>query len=72
MDHTADCRKAKVWECRIGWAANADLPEGADGPMRAAVEEAYERITGRSPEFIFSGWGAELSVDEARVVAAGV
>jgi hypothetical protein len=36
--------------------------------MRQAVAEAYERITGIEPDFIFSGWGAELNESERAVV----
>lgn len=52
----------KIWECKIG-EADA-LPEGADAPMRRAVERAYQELTGRDPLFIFSGWGAELTPGE--------
>jgi hypothetical protein len=51
----------KIWSCKIGEAAGEDLPEGADLPMRQAIAWRYERITGRAPDFIFSGWGAELT-----------
>ena len=62
----------KIWSCKIGELSEEELqaayPYGADFPMRRAVEEAYERITGRSPNFIFSGWGAELTEEERAVV----
>ena len=56
----------KIWTCKIGevW----DLPDGADAPMRQAVQDAYVRLTGEQPTFLFSGWGAELSTAEAEVV----
>lgn len=58
----------KIWSCKIGEVDEAQLPRGADSPMRNAVEEAYERITGREAVFIFSGWGAELTEPERAVV----
>jgi len=56
----------KIWSCKIG--ETNDLPHGADLPMRIAIAEAYTRITGKTPDFIFSGWGAELTEAERAVV----
>jgi hypothetical protein len=36
--------------------------------MRQAVAAAYVALTGLSPDFIFSGWGAELDEFEREVV----
>ena len=36
--------------------------------MRQAVAEAYRKITGHEPDFIFSGWGAQLTEPERAVV----
>ena len=58
----------RVWTCKIGFAADATLPEGADGPMRQAVKEAYTKLTGKEPLFCFSGWGGELDEIEQRIV----
>ena len=58
----------KVWSCKIGWATEEGLPRGADFPMREAIAEAFLKLTGQSHEFIFSGWGAELTEDELAVV----
>ena len=44
-----------------------DLPMGSDSPMRRAIIDAYVRLTGKEPEFCFSGWGAELTEIERRV-----
>lgn len=52
----------KIWFCKIGEAES--VPEGADGPMREAVEAAYKDLTGREPGFLFSGWGGQLSEAE--------
>ena len=58
----------KIWSCKIGEVNESLLPSGADGPMRDAVAKAYREITGCDPEFIFSGWGAELTEGERAVV----
>lgn len=58
----------KIWQCKIGEVGAAKLPSGADFPMRQAVAEAYKRITGEDCDFIFSGWGAELTESERAVV----
>lgn len=58
----------KIWDCKIGEVDESKLPPGSDAPMRAAVREAYLRITGEEPKFIFSGWGAQLDEGERRVV----
>ena len=56
----------RIWTCKIGGQVG-DIPGGADLPMREAIERAFIEVTGASPEFIFSGWGAEL--DEAERVS---
>lgn len=58
----------KIWSCKIGEIDEAALPEGADAPMRAAVETAYRELTGYSSVFCFSGWGATLDEGERAVV----
>lgn len=58
----------KVWSCKIGEIDAKKLPSGSDLPMRRAVAIAYKEITGEDPEFIFSGWGAELTEPERAVV----
>lgn len=58
----------KIWSCKIGEVDATLLPDGADFPMRKAIVEAYERLTGQEPDFMFSGWGAELTEGE-RVAA---
>lgn len=59
--------KERIWECKIGGAVD-DLPPGADFPMRNAVAEAFEKLTGRTAEFNFSGWGSKLNEYERAVV----
>lgn len=68
MFDTTDAPKLKVWSCKIGECEPADLPDGADLPMRSAVERAYHEITGKSAAFNFSGWGANLDEVERAVV----
>ena len=57
----------KIWDCKIGEVDEFSLPDGADYPMRRAIEKAYIEITGQEPDFIFSGWGAELTIGERAV-----
>ena len=57
------------WYCKIG-NADGPLPHGCDYPMRRAVERAYREITGQEPDFIFSGWSAQLTDSEQRVLDA--
>lgn len=56
----------KIWSCKIG--QTPEFPFGADGPMREAVREAYLKLIGKEPDFIFSGWGDSLDKDEQEVV----
>lgn len=49
-----------TWGCKIGEIARSALPMGADAPMRRAVAAAYRELTGEEPDFIYSGWAAEL------------
>lgn len=56
----------KIWYCKIGEAQ--PVFQAADGPMRDAVAKAFREMTGCEPDFIFSGWGAELEERERAVV----
>ena len=56
------------WSCKIGEVDPSGVPNGGDGPMRKAVAAAYRELTGVEPEFIFSGWGAQLTEGERAVV----
>jgi hypothetical protein len=58
----------KTWSCKIGEVDPKLLQPGSDGPMRAAVEDAYYRLTGQIAKFTFSGWGAELTESERSIV----
>jgi hypothetical protein len=57
-----------IWFCKIGETDRDKLPDGSDAPMRRAVRDAYVTLTGIEPDFIFSGWGAELLESERAVV----
>jgi hypothetical protein len=57
----------RIWTCKIG--GDVSLPSnGADFPMRMAIEEAYRKLTGKDSEFNFSGWGGELTESEEDAV----
>lgn len=53
----------EIWGCKIG-QHDGELPPGSDLPMRKAVEKAYREITGKEPNFMFSGWGEKLTEAE--------
>lgn len=57
-----------VWTCKIGSLGNVPLPRGADGPMRDAVSDAYHKLTGQDRQFLFSGWGGDLTPVERAIV----
>jgi hypothetical protein len=58
-----------TWTCRIGILAGVEVPDGGDAPMRAAVEEAFYKVTGQHAEACFSGWGDEFTEGEKAVIA---
>jgi hypothetical protein len=57
-----------TWTCRIGILAGVEVPDGGDAPMRAAVEEAFYKVTGQHAEACFSGWGDEFTEGEKAVI----
>ena len=59
-------KKTDVWECKIGFAGH--LPQGADHPLRQAVQEAFERVAGHPAHFCFSGWGQTLTETEKSAI----
>lgn len=59
-----DPAKEKIWECKIGVTTKANLPNGADAPMRDAVARAFEDVTGHPAQEIFSGWAAEFDLNQ--------
>lgn len=60
--------KMKIWSCKVGQVVDEDVLDGADQPMAAAVKRAYKELTGKEPDFMFSGWGDSLTEDEREVV----
>lgn len=60
----------KIWYCKIGETDEKNLEKwnGADLPMREAIEKAYKDVTGEDAQFCFSGWGGELDEAERAVV----
>lgn len=62
----------KIWSCKIGEVDPNGLSDGADSPMRQAVQVAYRMLTGQEPEFCFSGWAAELDEVERKVAESHV
>jgi hypothetical protein len=57
----------RIWFCKIGGPADF-FENGADLPMRRAIAKAFREITGRDPQFTFSGWGGKLTEGERAVV----
>lgn len=57
----------KIWTCTIGGVVG-ELPQGADLPMRQAVQRAFLELTGTHAEFTFSGWGESLTEAQRSVV----
>lgn len=53
----SEATEKATWSCRIGTADRRGLPDGADAPLRKAVERAYFELTGREADFCSSGWG---------------
>lgn len=60
--------KRQAWECKIGVLGEVEVPHPGDPPLRRAVEEAFERLTGVEADYCFSGWGATLTESERAVV----
>lgn len=56
----------EYWFCIIGPAKRSELPSGADGPMRMAIESMFEKISGHYAEECSSGWG--LSKEDKEVI----
>lgn len=56
-------KEESIWSCKIG-GTGCDLPGGADNQMRDAVADAFREVTGVEAQFIFSGWGEELTEEE--------
>lgn len=57
----------RIWFCKVGGPTDF-FQRAADIPMRNAIAKAFRDVTGLDPEFIFSGWGGELTEGERAVV----
>lgn len=58
----------KIWDCKIGECEESALRSGDDSAMRVALTDAYRKITGQEPKFLFAGWTGELTEGERAVV----
>lgn len=54
-----------IWYCKIGGHFTGAV---SDVAMRHAIMEAYVKLTGTRPEFLFSGWGQSLTESERAAV----
>lgn len=63
--------KYRVWECKIVVPYDTILPNGFDNPPRCAAVQAVEDVTGVPVLSCFSGWGGELTEDEAACMNEG-
>jgi hypothetical protein len=46
----------RFWNCVIGPADFSKLPDGADAPLRAAVQRKFEEVVGKGHKICLSGW----------------
>ena len=53
----------RYWYCLVGPVEETAIPDGADGSMRMAVEEALISVTKTDPEHLFSGFVDEATKD---------
>ena len=55
----------EYWVCVVGPIERKKVPLGGDSLMRIAVTEAFEKLTGESPDVCSSGWGCDEAEAEA-------
>lgn len=55
----------EYWVCIIGPVERKELPDGADGPPRAAAVDAIIEMIGRQPDECGSGWGCTEETKKA-------
>lgn len=67
MEHVGANPVGDIWYCKIG-QAKPIVEQGADAPMRELVTVLYRTLTGKEPNFCFSGWQGELTAEEKAVV----
>ena len=46
------------WTCIVGPTNFNELEDGADAPMRTAVDKEFNKVTGHEYDKMWSGWGA--------------
>jgi hypothetical protein len=51
-------KEQKYWICIIGSVEESKLKNGADAPLRNAVENAYGEMLGDEDTVCWSGWGS--------------
>lgn len=59
----------EYWFCTIGPIERESLPQGADFPLRQAVKQSYETLTGSIDYYCASGWGVTEEMAEAMFYA---
>ena len=52
----------EYWKCFIGPVESSILKNGADFPLRIAVRQAFENLTGKNDYSCSSGWGADEEI----------
>ena len=57
-----------IWECKIGINEIGELESGSDSPMRDIIRVGFIVVTGREPDFIFSGWNSSLTPIQEEVI----
>lgn len=55
------------WTCTIGPVKRENLPDGADSPLRKAVQTAFIDMLRIPPHELSSGWGKNYYDDHARL-----
>jgi phosphoserine phosphatase len=65
-----EVNRLQIWTCKIGMVDASVLysESGQDFPMRQAVAAAFMLLFGKEPDFLFSGWNADLEEGEANCV----
>lgn len=55
------------WTCKIGPVKREDLPDGADSPLRQAVQTVFIDTFRIPPHELSSGWGQNYHDEHARL-----
>ena len=65
MKDQTDFEPDEYWVCIIGPTKRRNLPDGADFPMRVAVEGAFIYVCGHPYLNCWSGWGVDSDTVQA-------